>query len=308
MLRRSGDGVEMWRMLAERHRRDVCNARRYRATLCLHPELFDFAHGPLDSWFAPPFLAAITEARTSASPAAVLRRYATEAVPGVYTFDMLSPAFCSMLLDELQHYEASDMPVVRPNSMNNYGVVLNSIGLEQMMDVLQRDFVLPMAAALFPVEGDGVDHHHTFMVQYKAGEDLGLDMHTDACDVTINVCLGKEFTGAGLTLCGLRGSRHQDERRFQYSHPHVLGRAIMHLGHQRHGADDIRTGERYNLIMWCKNSRYRLSRAFMSKYSLPPSSRGAPDLVCLSYTHDADYEQYKEYPPGKRPKPGDRGG
>lgn len=27
------------------------------------------------------------------------------------------------------------------------------------------------------------------------GEDLGLDMHTDACDVTLNVCLGREFTG-----------------------------------------------------------------------------------------------------------------
>ena len=63
--------------------------------------------------------------------------------------------------------------------MNNYGVVLNSIGLEGMMDRMQSDFVAPMAAALFPEEGARVDHHHTFMVQYKAGEDLGLDMHTD---------------------------------------------------------------------------------------------------------------------------------
>ena len=47
--------------------------------------------------------------------------------------------------------------------------------------------VRPLADALFPTEGEHVDHHHSFMVQYKQGEDLGLDMHTDACDVTLNV-------------------------------------------------------------------------------------------------------------------------
>ena len=33
----------------------------------------------------------------------------------------------------------------------------------------------------------------------------------------------------------------------------------------------------------------------------------APDLVCLSYTHDDDYEEYKVLPPGKKTKR-DRGG
>ena len=155
-------------------------------------------------------------------------------------------------------------------------------------------------------------------------------MHTDACDVTLNVCLGKEFTGAGLTFCGLRGDATGNERRFSYRHKHVKGRAIIHLGHHRHGADDIVrccaltcrlcgkltasafapsrttwqvTGERFNLIMWNKSSCFRLSREFMSKYSMAPSDRGTADIVCLSYTHDADYEDYQPYPPGKRPKP-----
>jgi hypothetical protein len=55
--------------------------------------------------------------------------------------------------------------------------------------------VRPLITALFPKEGAHVDHHHTFMVQYKADQDLGLDMHTDASDVTLNVCLGRQFTG-----------------------------------------------------------------------------------------------------------------
>ena len=83
--------------------------------------------------------------------------------------------------------------------------------------------------------------------------------------------------------------------------------AILHLGNHRHGADDLVTGERFNLILWNKSSSFRLTRDFASKYSQPPSSRGPPDLVCLSYTHDSDYEEYKPYPEGKRPKR-ERGG
>jgi hypothetical protein len=38
------------------------------------------------------------------------------------------------------------------------------------------------------------------MVEYKAGHDLGLDMHIDNSDVTLNVCMGREFTGAGVCV------------------------------------------------------------------------------------------------------------
>ena len=77
----------------------------------------------------------------------------------------------------------------------------------------------------------------------------------------------------------------------------------MHLGHHRHGADDISSGERYNLIMWCKNSAHRLTKQFIAKYQLPPDDDGGkPDLVCLSYTHDDDFEEYKTLPPGKKAK------
>merc|ERR1719231_1610739 len=66
------------------------------------------------------------------------------------------------------------------------------------MEVLQ-----PLAHALFPGIGSYLGHHHSFIVRYKVGEDLGLDMHTDDSDVTYNICLGKEFSGAGLTFCGM---------------------------------------------------------------------------------------------------------
>ena len=37
-------------------------------------------------------------------------------------------------------------------------------------------------------------------------------------------------------------------------------------------------------------------------YDALTRGRGPPDLVCLSYTHDEDYEEHKPYPPGKKPK------
>ena len=291
-----------WASVAARHADDLMTIATYRAK-CRYPELFT---GTFDAaWLAPSLAAAFAAPSASASTVeAALRGVLEEVSPGIYAFDMLTHEFCDRLLAELEHYEASGLPVARPNSMNNYGVILNTIGMEATMDDLQRKYVAPLAQMLFPVEGEHVDHHHAFMVTYKQGEDLGLDMHTDACDVTLNVCLGRDFTGAGLTFCGLRGVNGSHERKFSYRHEHVKGRAILHLGNHRHGADDIVTGERFNLILWNKSSSFRVTRDFMQKYSQPPSSRGPPDLVCLSYTHDRDYEEHKPYPPGKRPKPG----
>ena len=74
-------------------------------------------------------------------------------------------------------------------------------------------------------------------MQYQQGKDLGLDMHTDNSDVTFNVCLGREFAGAGLTFCGYMGQ--PSHRHFTYRHSHVKGHCVVHLGRRRHGADDI---------------------------------------------------------------------
>ena len=54
--------------------------------------------------------------------------------------------------------------------------------------------------------------------------------------------------------------------------------------------------------MWNKSSSFRSSRAFTEKYAHgAPDTNASPDLLCLSYTHDDDYEKYKPSPPGKRP-------
>lgn len=40
----------------------------------------------------------------------------------IYRLPVFTAAFCQALLEELEHFEQSDMPKGRPNTMNNYGV------------------------------------------------------------------------------------------------------------------------------------------------------------------------------------------
>ncbi len=204
-------------------------------------------------------------------------------------------------LQEIDNYFASGLPIRRPNSMNNYGLIVNEIGLEPTITDVQQRFILPLAKLLYPQEGSAFHAHHSFMVEYKAGHDLGLDMHTDDSDVTLNVCLGREFEGAGLTFCGQMGQ--PNHRQFTAQYKHVRGRAVIHLGSKRHGADDITSGERNNLIIWNHNLDFRQTAAYTNRdYH---KEEAEPDKRCLSYTHDRDYEAYQEVPKGrKRPERG----
>ena len=272
---------------------------RYRP---LHPPLFS-THFRRE-WLEPSFAAAIEDGSDAA-----LRGVLREEVPGrVFSFPMVTPDFCERLLDELQAYEASGLPVVRPNSMNNYGVIVNQIGMKALIDDLQRRYVHPLARLLFPREGASFSSHHTFMVQYKFGEDLGLDMHHDDSDVTLNVCLGREFSGATLSFCGAFGD--PAHRKHTHTYSHERGRAIVHLGAHRHGADDIASGERYNLIVWSTNGEWREADEYKALNARnmhgADALEGAPDPICLSMTHDPDYGEYKPYPKGRGPKPGAR--
>ena len=115
----------------------------------------------------------------------------------------------------------------------------------------------------------------------------------------MNICLIAHVLrlhGAGLTFCGYMGQ--SDHRQFQTAYQHVRGWAVMHLGTRRHGADDITSGQRNNLIIWNHNLDYRRTDDFLrAEYE---QEKVAPDLRCLSYTHDRDYETFKEVPAGLR--------
>lgn len=77
-----------------------------------------------DAALAPEFMAA---AEYSASPGAdlegLLQRLETVSEEKrIYRVPVFSAKFCQTLLEELEHFEQSDMPKGRPNTMNNHGV------------------------------------------------------------------------------------------------------------------------------------------------------------------------------------------
>lgn len=204
-----------------RQRIELLQQRRTRvinAYAPLHAELFDAdALSPLSpKWFHAPLLAALRGADPGAARA-LLR----EECAGVYSFELATPAFCQAFMAEMAHFEASGLPSSRPNSMNKYGVIVNEMGLEPLVDALQAQLLRPLGRLLY-AHAPGcrsLDHHHAFSVQYAArapgvSSDQGLDMHHDDSELTLNLCVGKSFSGAQLTICGVFGQ--PSYRQLQY--------------------------------------------------------------------------------------------
>merc|ERR1719446_1108154 len=104
--------------------------------------------------------------------------------------------------------------------------------MHSMMDRM----VAPLAARYLSggdcqAKGDGLKHfqsQHSFIVRYCTGEDEDLKTHRDDADVTLNVCLGKDFKGADVYFhespqassgrCSVKKSNGVEEE-FIYPHP-----------------------------------------------------------------------------------------
>lgn len=129
------------------------------------------------TFFVPQFLKAINDNTEEG-----FRSIMSEPSPGVYTFEMFQPHFCELLLYEV-HYgtlfihcmaDFAFFPpliylfslimslttqvenfenwvnevkfrIMRPNTMNKFGAVLDDFGLETMLDKLMEGFIRPIS-------------------------------------------------------------------------------------------------------------------------------------------------------------------
>jgi ankyrin repeat protein len=202
--------------------------------------------------FAPQFdKKFVMDSYLKALESGTLSNIVKQECPGVYSFEILTPEFCQKLVEEMVHYEQSGLPVRRPNSMNNYGLVLNSMGLEDMCSDIMKQLIEPLSSELYGESGFRA--HHSFIVKYKIGEDLDLDTHIDSSDITLNICLGKQFEGGSVFFKGVKGTE-SEYREYTEWQPRP-GKAILHFGKHIHGANKITSGERVNLIIWCRKRR-----------------------------------------------------
>ncbi|KAF4391697.1 2-oxoglutarate and iron-dependent oxygenase domain-containing protein CP2 isoform X2 [Cannabis sativa] len=254
----------------ERNR--VQKQREYRQKIIsnyqpLHKEIYTMHPA---STFVPSFLKAISD-NTEES----FRSIMSEPSQGVFTFQMLQSGFCELLLSEVDNFEkwVTDVKfrIMRPNTMNKYGAVLDDFGLETMLDKLMESFIRPISKVFFPeVGGATLDSHHGFVVEYGKDRDVDLGFHVDDSEVTLNVCLGKQFSGGELYFRGTRCDKHvntgsQPEEIFDYSH--VPGQAVLHRGRHRHGARATTSGHRINLLLWCRSSVFREMKKYQKDFS-----------------------------------------
>jgi len=167
---------------------------------------------------------------------------------------LLSEDFCTYLLEEIDAIERSGLPLTRPNSMNKYGVVLSEFGFDLLWQQL-LNYIKPLLIYNYGNIVELLDSHHAFIVKYKTSEQKGLGFHYDDSELTLNICLGKTFTGGDLYFKGLYSQPQTHGEEYIYSHK--KGETIFHYGEHRHGAHPITSGERLNLIIWYRASSLR---------------------------------------------------
>jgi len=74
----------------------------------------------------------------------------TQVFPGIYTFMLLKEKYNRMWLSELANFkrfaDEHKVPVHRPNSMNNHGVILDDLGYQQMIQQIINAVLIPLAS------------------------------------------------------------------------------------------------------------------------------------------------------------------
>ncbi|XP_030647026.1 2-oxoglutarate and iron-dependent oxygenase domain-containing protein 2 [Chanos chanos] len=211
-----------------------------------------------ESFLAPGFLEIVKYCSgEDASKDGLMKLIHEEAAPRVYRFPVFSKDFCQELIEELENFEQSEAPKGRPNTMNNYGILLNELGFdEDFITPLREKYLHPVTSILYPdCGGQCLDSHKAFVVKYAMKEDLDLCYHYDNAEVTLNVSLGKEFTEGNLYFGDMRQVPLSETECVEVEH-HVT-EGLLHRGQHMHGALPITSGLRCNLIIWMRASRER---------------------------------------------------
>lgn len=145
-----------------------------------------------------------------------------------------TPLWCSKQTLS-SRYNESGLHISRPNTQNDLGNILSDMGLSRLCDDIVADVLQPLGALLYESHGGAsLNSHHSFTVVYRPQDFKGLPMHYDrGSDVTLNVSIGKVFTGGSLTFCGVRNADNYTKVAGKCAHR--VGRAMLHLGFHRHG-------------------------------------------------------------------------
>ena len=184
-----------------------------------------------------------------------------EEIYDVYSFPLLSLEFC----ERLQGYVRAVTLVIQEKPME-YGDLhspvrdLDSIGLGWLNDLLFHVILKPISRHLFQESetmGGELDWRQGYIAAYSASPSKSkprerLVPHTDDSEVTMNVCIGDEFSGGHLRFKDLRGTSGGGRNLIGEYEPQI-GRAILHSGRHFHEVSQVTSGDRFAYIMWSRS-------------------------------------------------------
>ncbi|GMT16808.1 hypothetical protein PFISCL1PPCAC_8105 [Pristionchus fissidentatus] len=171
--------------------------------------------------------------------------------PDVYDYPLLSPRFCSDLIEEMEHNgEWSDGSNNDKRLAGGYENVptrdihMNQVGFEREWLFFIDEYVRPMQEKIFigyfkkPIES-----HMMFVVRYKPDEQASLRPHHDASTFSIDIALNKrgvDFEGGGVRYVRYNCTVPADE----------VGHTMMFPGRLTHLHEGLPTtkGTRYILV------------------------------------------------------------
>mmetsp|Transcript_13362 Transcript_13362/g.15493 ORF Transcript_13362/g.15493 Transcript_13362/m.15493 type:complete len:333 (+) Transcript_13362:115-1113(+) len=162
---------------------------------------------------------------------------------GVYCFPLFTERFCRDLILNIE-----DML----DKTGDSGVALRAskFGLHHLLHQTMEKHIKSFIPILFP-KLKGVHYKvYSKLMAYRVNENEEWPIHTDGDYMTINVSLGKQFTGGLLCFYPDKNNateKNADMEPIEYLPP--VGSMVMHLGDKRHSVTKLTSGSRYNLII-----------------------------------------------------------
>eukprot|EP00656_Telonema_subtile_P000537 TRINITY_DN10246_c0_g1_i1.p1 TRINITY_DN10246_c0_g1~~TRINITY_DN10246_c0_g1_i1.p1 ORF type:complete len:349 (-),score=59.27 TRINITY_DN10246_c0_g1_i1:179-1225(-) len=179
-----------------------------------------------------------------------------EEMPGVYSFRCLRRAFCYELIEEIERRAG----VGESTALASYACIMSDLGFTEAIAKFHEVVMVPLAELFFPRQaGNNGSDHRAYVVKYASGDDTPLQRHMDMSDVTLNVNLGKTYTGGKtyfeqwgrqVTETDANTRTHNYDSARVHEVEHCLGQALFHAGTQVNGADRITGGEKWNMVLW----------------------------------------------------------
>jgi hypothetical protein len=254
----------------------------------IHPELLTFD----EKWLGEEFAQAVrivkgeSQGEVDDEKRKQVRQHFKRECDNVLSICLLSREYCTLLIDEMRNLKSK----IEYASLDYMGLYLDKLGYQSFMEEFANLLNLVSRCfnryatlhfkAVSVIYFVGTQHSEipTTLLPQKPGKYMArlifhrkFDQynvraahppHSDKTDLTVNICLGDEFTGGALRFA-LPVTRMIDpsQAEGQVLDPsgdnvevctcrQIPQRALIHPGELAHASKPVKTGERFNLVLW----------------------------------------------------------